>query len=91
MVIEVNGNVFGEIKARTSNLRKRELKLGGKLTIEGQGHWFHSVKTKYDGKLKYVEAWDRSNRAENGLYPARSQTDSNPMCSERDYWVLAVQ
>ena len=82
MVIEVIGNVFGEVMARTSNLRKRELKLGGKLTIEGQGYWFHSVKTKYDGKLKYVGAWDRSNRAENGLCPARSQTHSHPMCSD---------
>ena len=46
MVIEVFGNVFGEFKARTSNLRKRELVLGGKLTTR----WFHPVKTKYDGK-----------------------------------------
>ena len=50
MVIEVIGNVFGEVMARTSNLRKREHKLGGKLTTQGQGHWFHPVKTKYDGK-----------------------------------------
>ena len=48
MVIEVFGNVFGEFKARTSNLRKRELILGGKLTTPG--HWFHPVKTKYVGK-----------------------------------------
>ena len=48
MVIEVIDNVIGEVMARTSNLRKRELKLGVKLTT--QGHWFHPVKTKYDGK-----------------------------------------
>ena len=79
-----------------SNLRKRELKLGGKLTIEVQRHWFHPVKTKMtknDGKEKYVEAWDHSNRAENGHCPARSQTDSHPICSERynQVRVLAVQ
>ena len=52
MVIEVIDNVFGEVMARTSNLRKRELinKLGGKLTTQGQGLWFQPVKTKYDGK-----------------------------------------
>ena len=51
MVIEVTENVFGEVMARTSNLRKRELKLGGKLTSsQGHGHWFHPVKTKYEGK-----------------------------------------
>ena len=51
MVIEVTGNVFGEVMTRTSNLRKRELKLvGGKLTTEGQRHSFHPVKTKYVGK-----------------------------------------
>ena len=51
MVIEVTENVIGEAMARTSHLRKRELKLGRKLTpIEGHGHWFHSVKTKADGK-----------------------------------------
>ena len=50
MVIEVTENVFGELMTRMSNLRKRELKLGGKLTTEGEGHWFHPVKTKYDGK-----------------------------------------
>ena len=85
MVIEVTDSVIGEITARfarTSNLRKRDLKLGGKLTTQGQGHWFHPAKTKYDGKWKYVEAWDRSNRAENDLCPARSQTDSHPMCSK---------
>ena len=88
MVIEVIFNVFGEVMARTSNfLKKRELKLGGKLTtVEGQRHWFHPVKTKNDSKWKYVEAWDRSNRAENGLGPARSQTDSHRICSERQ-WV----
>ena len=47
MVIEVFGNVFGELKARTSFLRKRELIIGGKLTTQ----WFHPVlKTEYDGK-----------------------------------------
>ena len=50
MVVEVIGNVFGEVKAKTSNIRKRELKLGGKLTTQGQGHWFHPEKTKYEGK-----------------------------------------
>ena len=50
MVMEVIGNVFGEAMARMSNLRKRDLKLGGKLTTQGQGLWFHPVKTKYDGK-----------------------------------------
>ena len=50
MVIEVIGNVFGEAMARMSNLRKRDLKLGGKLTTQGQELWFHPVKTKYDGK-----------------------------------------
>ena len=48
MVVEVIDNVIGEVTARTSNLRKKELKLGGKPTIEGQEHWFHPV--KYDGK-----------------------------------------
>ena len=52
MIIEVIDNVFGEVMARTSNLRKRERELGGKLTNKRQGHssWFHPVKTKYDGK-----------------------------------------
>ena len=52
MVIEVTENVFGEVMARTSNLRKRELKLGGKLTSQGHGHSFHPspVKIKYEGK-----------------------------------------
>ena len=85
MVIEVTKNVFGEVMTRTSNLRKRKIKLGEKLTTQGQGLWFYPVKTKYDGKRKYVEAWDRSNRAENGLCPERSQTDSHPMsrCSQK--------
>ena len=50
MVIKVIDNVFGEVMARTSNLRKRELRLGGKLTTQGQGLWFQPVKTKHDGK-----------------------------------------
>ena len=50
MVIEVTDDVFREITTRMSNLRKKEIKLGGKLTTEGQGHWFHPEKTKYDGK-----------------------------------------
>ena len=31
MVIEVIDNVIGEVTAKTSNLRKKELKLGGNL------------------------------------------------------------
>ena len=52
MVIEVIDNEIGEVKARTSKLRKIELKLGGKLTTEAKGHWFwiQPIKTRYDGK-----------------------------------------
>ena len=52
MVIEVTKNVFGEVMTRTSNLRKRKIKLGEKLTTQGQGpgHCFHPVKIKFDGR-----------------------------------------
>jgi hypothetical protein len=50
MVIEVIVNVVGEVMARTSKLRKGVLKLGGKPTTDGQGHWIYPVKTKNDGK-----------------------------------------
>ena len=45
-VIEVRGNVIGEIeiRTRTSKLRKREFKLDGKPTSEGQRHWVHPIK-----------------------------------------------
>ena len=81
MVIEVKVNVIREITTRKSKLRNERLKLGGKLTIEGQRHWIHLVKTKNDDKWKYVEAMDHSNRAENGLGPARNETGSHPICS----------
>ena len=54
---------------------------GGKPTTEGQRHLIHPVKTRNDGKWKYVEAWDRNNGAENGFGPARNQTDSHPIYS----------
>ena len=44
-------------------------------------HGIYPVETTNDGKEKYVEEWDHSNRAENGLGPARNQTDSRPICS----------
>ena len=81
MVIEVRADKFRELMTITSILRKRELKLGEKLTTQGQQHWIDPEKTKIDGTQKYVEARDHSNRAENGLGLAGNQTDSHPMCS----------
>ena len=37
MVIEVIGNVFGKVMARTLKLRKRELKLSGNLRLKVKG------------------------------------------------------
>ena len=41
MVIEVKANVSGDVMARISNLRKREVNLGGKLptVTGGQRYW----------------------------------------------------
>ena len=50
-------------------------------TTKGEKNWIDPVKTKIDGKQKYVEAWDRTSRAENGLDPAVNQTGSDPICS----------
>ena len=54
MVIEVTANVIREVTVtvmtRTSKLRKRELKFGGKPTTEGQRQWMDLEKTKIDGK-----------------------------------------
>ena len=50
MVIEVTANVIREVMTRTSKLRKRELKFGGKPTTEGQRQWMDLEKTKIDGK-----------------------------------------
>ena len=81
MVIEVMVNVIREVMTRTSKFRKRELKLGGRLTTECQRNWVYPVKTKNDDREKYFEAWYRSNRALNGFGPVRNQTDSHPMYS----------
>ena len=62
MVIEVKKNIIGEIFARTSKLRKLEIKLDGKpTTAQGQNHGIDPVKTIIDGKWKYAEARDHSN------------------------------
>ena len=89
MVIEVKDSVIGEIMARTSKkkIKKESLNQAEKLTSEGQRLLIHPVKTRTDGKQKYVGAWDRSNKAENGLCPARSYTDSHPMSNRRNIWV----
>ena len=51
MFIEVRVNVIGElVMTKTSELRKRELKLGEQPTSEGQRHWSHPVITKNDDK-----------------------------------------
>ena len=77
MVIKMIDNISREILTRTSNFRKCELKLGGRpTTAEGQNHGIDPVKTIIDGKWKYAEARDHSNRAENGPGPAVDQTDS---------------
>ena len=94
MVIEVIVNIFREVITRTSKLRKRGLKSGEKLTSGGQKHWIDTITTKFDGKEKYVEARDHSNRAENGLGLAGNQTDSHPIRSREvshGVMVLAVQ
>ena len=49
MVIEVKVNIVKQVMTRMSKL-KREPKLGGKPTDEGQRHWIDPVKTKDDGK-----------------------------------------
>ena len=96
MAIKVKVNVIREIMTRTSSkLRKSELKSNGKPTTESQMYWIHPVRKRNDGKEKYVEVWDRSNRTENGLDLARNQRDSHPICG-RDKWhrtrmILAVR
>ena len=49
MVIEVRADKFRELMTITSILRQRELKLGEKLTTQGQQHWIDPEKTKIDG------------------------------------------
>ena len=48
--MEVKINVVRELMTRTPKIRKQELKLDGKPTTEGQGHWIHSGKTKRGGR-----------------------------------------
>ena len=56
MVIEVKVNVIREVMTGTSKFRiMSSYILGGKPTTEGQKDWIHPLKTKSDGKYKYVE------------------------------------
>ena len=84
MVIEVKENITRDLITRTSKLRKLEIKLDGKpTTAQGQNHGIDPVKTIIDGKWKYAEARNHSNRAENGPGPAVNQTGSHSTCSEK--------